>query len=32
MTEITLLGQEDKIYQDGKIISVYDPCCVRAAS
>ena len=27
MTEITLLGQEDKIYQDGKIISVYDPCC-----
>ncbi len=32
MTEITLLGQEDKIYQDGKIISVYDPCWVQAAS
>lgn len=27
MTEVTLQNQEDRIYHDGKIISVYDPCC-----
>jgi len=27
MTEVTLMGQDNTIYKDGKIISVYDPCC-----
>lgn len=27
MTEVTLQGQENRIYHDGKIVSVYDPCC-----